>query len=202
MGPRRLQRQESVLSEYIVGGRRKVTWCVEFKLWQDPKYLILWNANISMITTHRKSSRSNLGHIYSNLFLHTAGYCGDTQSVNLTSTSAPNLKHSKEKVHRIHQTHDDPRGPRKKKKTVFFWFCFFCYHNTKIDVLHLHWWFLVCPLPAMEWAPKKGSEQKTACWTTQHELYVVKVDIQFDSLRLGFTYVLVRFQIHQDTPSC
>lgn len=79
MGPRHLQWQESVLSEYIAGGGGKFTWCIEFKLWQDPKYFILWNADISKITIHRKSSRSNLGRIYSNLFLHAAGYCGDIQ---------------------------------------------------------------------------------------------------------------------------
>lgn len=56
----------------------------------------------------------------------------------------------------------------------------------------------------LQWSEhqKKGSEEKTACWTTQHELELVKVDIQFDSLCLGFTYTLVRVQIHQDTPSC
>lgn len=41
MGPRHLQWQESVLSEYIAGGGGTVTWGVEFKLWQDPKYFIL-----------------------------------------------------------------------------------------------------------------------------------------------------------------
>lgn len=112
--------------------------------------------------------------------------------VNLTSTSAPNLKHSKKKVQKIHQTHDDPRGPRKKKCSILLLLLLPRY---KIDVLRLHWWFLVCPLPAMEWAPKKGrfptrgSEQKTACWTTQHKFEVVKVDIQFDSLCLGFKCV-------------
>lgn len=118
MGPRHLQWQESILSEYIAGGRgEKVTWCAQFKQWQDPKYFVLWNADISKITIHRKSSRSNLGRIYSNLFLRRAGHCGDNteNGVNLTSTSAPNLKHSKKKVQRIHQTHDDPRGPRKRK---------------------------------------------------------------------------------------
>lgn len=92
--------------------------------------------------------------------------------VSLTSTSAPKLKHSRKKGQKIHQIHDDPRSPRKnkkkrKKKQVGFFVClfvwgFFCYQDTKINVLCLHWWFLVCPLPAMEWAPKKGSEQKNS----------------------------------------
>lgn len=43
-----------------------------------------------------------------------------------------------------------PVAPGGKKKKYCLVFVFFVYHNTKIDVLRLHWWFLVCPLPAME----------------------------------------------------
>lgn len=71
---------KSPFSQSILrGGRGEVTWYIKFKLWQDPKYFILWNADISKVTIHRKSSRSNLGHIYSNLFLKRTGYCGDIQ---------------------------------------------------------------------------------------------------------------------------
>lgn len=129
MGPRHLQWQESVLSEYIVGGGGKVTWGVEFKLWQHPKYFILWNADISKITIQRKSSRSNLGEHFQQPFPaqgRTLWWWCTENRVNLTSTSAPNLKHSQKKGQKIHQIHDDPRGPRKKKKKEKAGLVFFC----------------------------------------------------------------------------
>lgn len=102
----------------------KVTWCVEFKLWQDPKYFTLWYADIPKLTTHRKSSRSNLGRIYSNLFLlHWQGTVVIYREfiVNLTSTSAPKpLSTVKRKYSKYIRPMMIPvapgRGKKKKKK--------------------------------------------------------------------------------------
>lgn len=122
MGPRHLQWQESVLSEYIAGGEGG----------KSPGILNLSCGRIPNISFFEMQTFLRLQYIeraadliwgtFTAIFRILWWYTENR--VNLTSTSAPNLKHSKKKVQKIHQTHDDPRGPRKKKNAVVWLFFF------------------------------------------------------------------------------
>lgn len=72
----------------------------EFRLWQNPKYLVLWNSNTFLLLQYIKSSRLNLGHIYSTFFLwiYRIILCHTGKCVNLTSILALHPKYSKKKV--------------------------------------------------------------------------------------------------------
>lgn len=41
----------------------------EFRLWQNPKHFVLWNSNSFLLLQNINSSRFNLGHTYSYIFL-------------------------------------------------------------------------------------------------------------------------------------